>query len=100
MGGPNGVQRLDRTGVGPPAIRRLGANHRDGHRSREVRFAMPASEGSRPVLGASYEVVMDDDDSMIDEYLSAAGVVRTFRIAVCGSGAFRGGRVRRGGGWA
>jgi hypothetical protein len=43
---------------------------------------------------------MDDDDSMIDEYLDAAGVVRTFRLAVYGGGKFLEAVERRDGAWA
>ena len=43
---------------------------------------------------------MDDDGSMIDEYLDAAGTVRTFRLAVCGGGQFLEAVERRDGAWA
>ena len=43
---------------------------------------------------------MDDDGSMIDEYLDAAGTVRTFRLAVYGGGQFLEAVERRDGAWA
>jgi len=43
---------------------------------------------------------MDDDGSMIDEYLDAAGTVRTFRLRVYRDGQFLEAVERRDGAWA
>src|SRR5213592_2125879 len=43
---------------------------------------------------------MDDDESMIDEYLDAAGMVRTFRLTVHAGGRFLEAIERRGAAWA
>jgi len=43
---------------------------------------------------------MDDDESMIDEYLDAAGMVRTFRLTVHAGGRFLEAIERHGAAWA
>src|SRR5438034_3191435 len=43
---------------------------------------------------------MDDDESMIDEYLDAAGMVRTFRLTVHAGGRFLEAIERCGAAWA
>ena len=43
---------------------------------------------------------MDDDGSMIDEYLDAAGTVRTFRLRVYRDGQFLEAVERHDGAWA
>src|SRR5207245_803362 len=44
--------------------------------------------GGRHLSGMIWRRAMDDDGSMIDEYLDAAGTVRTFRLAVYRDGQF------------